>query len=159
MSLKSRTTRRFLASGYLGVVVMALFLAGCGGSSSSVNTSTPPTATTAPTSAPTSPPATVAPTTAPASPTAVSGNSAAVTIQNFSFSPQVITVKVGTTITWTDKDTTAHTVTSLSGPTSFDSGHLTPSGGTFHFTFSQAGTYNYHCMIHPSMTATVIVVS
>jgi plastocyanin len=154
MSLKSRTTRRFLATGFLGVVVMALFLAGCGGSSSSVNTGTPPTATTAPTS----PPATVAPTTAPASPTAVSG-SAAVTIQNFSFSPQVITVKVGTTITWTDKDSTAHTVTSVSGPTSFNSGSLTPSGGTFQFKFSQAGTYSYHCMIHPSMTATVIVVS
>jgi plastocyanin len=154
MSLNSHTTRRFLASGILGVVVMALFLAGCGGSSSSVNTSVPPTATTAPTL----PPATVAPTTAPATPTAVSG-SAAVTIQNFSFNPQVITVKVGTTITWTDKDSTAHTVTSLSGPTSFNSGDLTPSGGTFHFTFSQAGTYSYHCMIHPSMTATVIVVS
>jgi plastocyanin len=155
MSLRSRTARRFLASGFLGVVVMALFLAGCGGSSSSVNTSVPPTATTAPTS----PPATVAPTTAPASPTAVSGNSAAVTIQNFSFSPKVVTVKVGTTITWTDKDSTAHTVTSVSGPTSFNSGDLTPSGGTFHFMFSQAGTYSYHCMIHPSMTATVIVVS
>jgi len=111
------------------------------------------------TSAPTSPPATVAPTTAPASPTAVSGNSAAVTIQSFAFHPQVITVKVGTTITWTDKDSFAHTVTSVSGPTSFNSGDLTPSGGTFQFKFSQAGTYNYHCMIHPSMTATVIVVS
>jgi plastocyanin len=101
----------------------------------------------------------VAPTTAPASPTAVSGNSAAVTIQGFAFNPQVITVKVGTTITWTDMDSTAHTVTSLSGPTSFNSGNLTPSGGTFHFMFSQAGTYSYHCMIHPSMTATVVVVS
>jgi plastocyanin len=155
MSLKSHTTRRFLATGILGVVVMALFLAGCGGSSSSVNTSVPPTDTTAPTS----PPATVAPTTAPASPTAVSGTSAAVTIQGFAFSPQVITVKEGTTITWTDMDSTAHTVTSVSGPTSFNSGDLTPSGGTFQFKFSEAGTYNYHCMIHPSMTATVIVVS
>jgi plastocyanin len=82
-----------------------------------------------------------------------------VTIQNFSFNPQVITVKVGTTITWTDKDGAQHTVTSDSGPTSFNSGPLTPSGGTFKFTFSQAGTYSYHCMIHPSMTATVIVVS
>jgi plastocyanin len=153
MSLKSHTTRRFLATGFLGLVVMALFLAGCGGTTSAANT--PPTDTTAPTA----PTATVAPTTAPASPTPVSGNSAAVTIQNFSFSPQVITVKVGTTITWTDKDGFAHTVTSDSGPASFNSGDLTPSGGTFKFTFSQAGTYSYHCMIHPSMTATVIVVS
>jgi plastocyanin len=82
-----------------------------------------------------------------------------VTIQSFAFNPQVITVKVGTTITWTDKDGTSHTVTSVSGPASFDSGRLNPSGGTFKFTFSQAGTYSYHCMIHPSMTATVIVVS
>jgi len=153
MSLKSHATRRFLAPGILGMVALALFLAGCG-TTSATNTGAP-TATTAPTA----PAATVAPTSTPAPPTAVSGSSAAVTIQNFSFSPQVITVKVGTTITWTDKDSTAHTVTSVSGPTSFNSGDLTPSGGTFKFTFTQAGTYSYHCMIHPSMTATVVVTS
>jgi plastocyanin len=87
----------------------------------------------------------------------VSGASAAVTIQNFAFSPKSINVKVGTTITWTDMDSTAHTVSSMSGPTSFDSGVLTPSGGTFKFTFSQAGTYSYHCKIHSYMTGTVVV--
>lgn len=157
MSLKSFTFRRTLASCILGAVVMLLILAGCGSSTVSTGStiSTAPTATTPP-----APSATVAPTSAPAAaPTAISGTQGAVVIQSFAFNPQTITVKAGTTITWTDMDSTAHTVTSSSGPTSFDSGALTASGGTFKFTFSKPGTYAYHCKIHPFMTATVIVVS
>lgn len=78
-----------------------------------------------------------------------------VSIANFAFSPATITVKAGTTVTWTNNDTVTHTVTadSGSGP---DSGNLAP-GKIYTFTFKTAGTYKYHCAIHASMTGTVIV--
>ena len=132
---------RWLAPGLILGCVLVLLLAGCG-SSTSANTATatvPPAAT--------------------ATPQPVASGNQAITIQGFAFNPQSITVKVGTTVTWTDKDTVSHTVTSLSGPASFNSGPLTASGGTFKFTFTQAGTYSYHCMIHPSMMASITVVS
>ena len=81
-----------------------------------------------------------------------SGNS--VTLANFAFLPATLTVKVGTTVTWTNKDSVAHTVTSDSS--AFDSGNLTPNA-TYTFVFTKAGTFGYHCSIHPSMKATVIV--
>ncbi len=78
----------------------------------------------------------------------------AVTIQDFKFSPDAITVPVGATVTWTNADSTQHTVTADDG--SFDSGPL-DSGATFSQTFATAGTFTYHCNIHPNMTATVTV--
>lgn len=78
----------------------------------------------------------------------------AVYIQNMAFNPATITVPAGTTITWTNKDGMAHTVTSDTAI--FDSGSIA-SNGTYSRTFPTAGTFPYHCSIHPSMTATVIV--
>jgi Plastocyanin len=78
----------------------------------------------------------------------------AVTIQSNSFNPASLTIKVGETVTWTNKDSYAHTVTSDNG--AFDSGSIN-NGATFSFTFKTAGTYNYHCSIHTSMTAKIIV--
>jgi plastocyanin len=78
-----------------------------------------------------------------------------VTIQNFAFSPQTITVTPGTTVIWTNKDSVNHTVTSDTGAWP-DSGSLA-TNQTFSHTFAKAGTYPYHCAIHPSMTARVIV--
>lgn len=75
-------------------------------------------------------------------------------IQGMTFTPSTITIKAGTTITWTNKDGYAHTVTSDTNL--FDSGNVA-SNGTFKFTFATAGTYPYHCSIHKSMTATVVV--
>lgn len=75
-------------------------------------------------------------------------------IQGMTFTPSVITIAVGTTITFTNKDAINHTVTSDAGL--FDSGPL-KSGDTFTYTFSTAGTYLYHCSIHTTMTAKVIV--
>jgi plastocyanin len=75
-------------------------------------------------------------------------------IEGMTFNPSDITVAAGTTVTWTNKATIAHTVTSDKGL--FDSGNI-GSNGTFSFKFAAAGTYPYHCAIHPSMTATVIV--
>ena len=75
-------------------------------------------------------------------------------IQGMAFNPATITVTAGTAITWTNKDGYAHTVTSDTNL--FNSGNI-GSNGTFTHTFATAGTYPYHCSIHASMTAKVIV--
>ena len=78
----------------------------------------------------------------------------AVFIQGMAFTPSTITVTTGTTVTWTNKDGVSHSVTSDTG--AFDSGAIA-SNGTYSHLFSTAGTFPYHCMVHPSMTATVVV--
>ncbi len=75
-----------------------------------------------------------------------------IAISNFAFSPQTLTVPVGTTVTWINQDTVGHQIKS----DTFNSGLLN-QGDTFQFTFSKAGTYNYSCAIHPSMTGTIVV--
>ena len=75
-------------------------------------------------------------------------------MQNTAFTPGSITVAVNTTITWTNKDGTNHTVTSDS--TLFDSGSI-GNGGTFSHQFTVAGTFSYHCKIHSGMTGMIIV--
>ncbi|HSW98893.1 MAG TPA: cupredoxin family copper-binding protein [Candidatus Saccharimonadales bacterium] len=81
----------------------------------------------------------------------------AVSIQNFAFGPANITVKVGDTVTWTNKDSTAHTVTADTASSDAPaSGDVAP-GSTYSFTFKRAGTYIYHCAIHPSMQGSVTV--
>lgn len=72
--------------------------------------------------------------------------------------PQGITVSPGTTVTWTNRDPTSHTVTSSSTPPgqALNSGFLA-QGGTFSFTFTVPGSYEYHCDPHPFMTGTVTV--
>lgn len=72
----------------------------------------------------------------------------------FGFSPQALTITVGITIIWKNNTTAPHTVSSDSGD--FDSGTIQP-GGTFRFKFTSAGTFAYHCNIHPYMTATITV--
>ena len=89
--------------------------------------------------------------TAAAAPVATS----AVTIDNFAFSPSAITVKVGTTVTWTNRDEEPHTVTAADG--SFKSGTLAGNNNTFTHTFTTVGSITYHCTIHPYMTGTVEV--
>jgi len=75
-------------------------------------------------------------------------------IKGMAFGPSTITVSAGTTITWTNKDAVAHTVTSDNGL--FDSGNIT-GNSTYSRQFPTPGTYPYHCTPHPTMTATVIV--
>jgi plastocyanin len=82
----------------------------------------------------------------------------AVTIKGFAFSPAAITVKVGTTVTWTNQDADAHTVTSQNNSGPLSSAALN-TGQTFSYTFTKPGTYAYLCTIHPFMTATVTVTS
>ncbi len=75
-------------------------------------------------------------------------------IQGMAFVPSTITVTTGTTVTWSNRDAVNHTVTSDTGL--FDSGQI-PKDGTYTHTFTTAGTFPYHCTIHPTMTGTVVV--
>jgi plastocyanin len=77
-----------------------------------------------------------------------------VKIDNFSFGPGTLTVPVGTSVTWTNRDDIPHTVVSTEG--AFKSKVL-DTDEKFTFTFSKAGTYPYFCSIHPKMTGKVIV--
>jgi plastocyanin len=79
---------------------------------------------------------------------------AAVTIKDFAFNPATIQAKVGDTITWTNQDSTAHTVTL--DDKSVDSGNVAPNA-TFGHAFTQAGTFTYHCEIHKQMKGTITV--
>ena len=89
---------------------------------------------------------------APAAP--VAGNAVAIT--GFAFAPAALTVKSGTTVTWTNKDGDAHTVTSQGSGGPLQSAALA-TGQSFSHTFTTPGTYAYLCTIHPFMTATVTV--
>jgi len=83
-----------------------------------------------------------------------SGSGNAVSIKNFAFSTGSLSVTKGTTVTWTNNDAVTHTVTADDG--SFNSGNIAP-GGKFSHIFSAAGTVAYHCNIHTSMKAKVVV--
>ena len=75
-------------------------------------------------------------------------------IDNFSFTPQEIRVKAGTTITWTNRDDIPHTV--VSDDHRFKSKAL-DTDDKFTTTLTKPGTYPYFCSIHPKMTGKVIV--
>ncbi len=116
------------------IILLMVLIAGCSSYPSSSSTSAAPTSAT--------PSASVA------------SSQSAVNISNFAFSPQTLTVAKGATVTWTNNDSTTHTVTSDSGV--WDSGDLAP-GKTFNYTFNQTGTFPYHCNIHTYMTAKIVV--
>jgi plastocyanin len=88
--------------------------------------------------------------TAPAAP--VSGDQ--VNIDSFAFVPATLTVRAGSTVTWTNHDEEPHTVAASDG--SFHSPGM-GTGGTFSHTFATAGTFDYVCSIHPMMHGTVVV--
>jgi plastocyanin len=77
-------------------------------------------------------------------------------IKNYAFVPASTTVAVGTKVTWVNEDTVPHTVTTTSGPASFDSGQVAP-GASYSAIFETAGTYSYYCADHPNMKATITV--
>jgi plastocyanin len=83
-----------------------------------------------------------------------SAANAEVNIDNFVFGPQTITVPVGATVTWTNKDDIPHTSVSTEGV--FKSKVL-DTDEKFSYTFTKAGTYSYYCTIHPKMTGRVVV--
>jgi plastocyanin len=76
------------------------------------------------------------------------------------FIPNPVTIAVGETVTWDNNDTAAHTATGGSaadGPSGVFDSSLIMAGGSYSFTFDTAGTYPYHCMVHPWMQGTIIV--
>jgi plastocyanin len=72
-----------------------------------------------------------------------------VKIDNFSFGPQTLTVSLGTTVTWTNRDDIPHTVVSTDG--GFKS-KVRDTNEKFSYTFTAPGTYSYFCSLHPKMT-------
>lgn len=76
----------------------------------------------------------------------------AISIENFSFNPAILTIKAGTTVIWTNNDTATHTIKS----SSFNSQDIA-KGQTFEFKFDTIGTYDYSCGVHPAMTGKIIV--
>jgi plastocyanin len=79
---------------------------------------------------------------------------------NECFIPDMVTVSVGGTVTWTNDDTAAHTVTSgtaSNGPDGVFDSSIFMSGKTFEHTFDEAGSYDYYCQVHPWMTGNVTV--
>ena len=94
------------------------------------------------------------PKTVAANPGQAQASSAEVKIDNFSFGPTALTVAVGTTVTWTNRDDIPHTV--VSDDKAFKSKVL-DTDEKFSFTFTKPGTYGYFCSIHPKMTGKVVV--
>jgi len=84
----------------------------------------------------------------------VSAAGAVVKIDNFVFGPQTLTVPVGATVTWINRDDIPHTVVSTDGV--FKS-KVRDTDEKFSYTFAKAGTYPYFCSVHPKMTGTVVV--
>jgi amicyanin len=130
--------RRFLILSLLGLFLL-FALAACAGSPTTTTTGTPAT--------------TAGPTTASGTTTAAGQTQkAAVSIQNFAFSPAQLTIKVGTTVVWTNDDSAGHNIKSdaFTSP-------MMAKGQTFEFTFDKAGTYDYICGVHPTMKGQIIV--
>ena len=85
---------------------------------------------------------------------AAPAQAAAVSIENFTFKNPVVTVKVGTTVTWTNADDIPHTVVSKTG---LFKSKVLDTGDRFSFTFAKAGQFGYFCSLHPHMTGTIVV--
>jgi plastocyanin len=78
----------------------------------------------------------------------------AVSIDNFTFSPQSLTVKSGTTVIWENADDIPHTVAST---TKLFKSKALDTGDKFSFTFTAPGMYQYFCSLHPHMVGTIVV--
>jgi amicyanin len=78
-----------------------------------------------------------------------------VSIDNFTFNPQKLTVKAGTTVTWTNKDDIPHGIAATGN--AFARSNALDTDNTYSFTFTTPGTYQYFCYIHPHMTGTIVV--
>ncbi len=135
---------------WFGILLAGIvLLAGCGTSTSTSGG----TGTNANTAAPT---ATAAPAGTTASNSSVAEVKISETNDKYGFAPTTLTVAKGTRVEWSNASDAPHTVTSDSG-TTLASSIIRPSGGTFDFTFTQPGTYTYHCTVHHYMKGTIVV--
>jgi plastocyanin len=78
-----------------------------------------------------------------------------VTIDNFFFTPAALTVKAGTTVTWTNKDDIPHGVASSNN--AFKKSAALDTDDSYSFTFTTPGTYQYFCYLHPKMVGSIVV--
>lgn len=78
----------------------------------------------------------------------------AVAIDNFVFGPERLTIKAGTTVTWTNRDDIPHTVASKDR---LFKSKVMDTDESYSFTFATAGEYTYFCSLHPHMTGTIVV--
>lgn len=172
--MSTRITKTWYPAIGAVAILFAVLLAGCTGTNYSpapVTTqatpeATSPPATPAATTLVTTVPTTSLSTTVPAltttaAPTTPLPSTVDVGIQNFVFVPASVTVPAGTTVTWTNQDSPPHQIVSdatslFSTGAMFMSTQLT-QGQKFSFTFNNAGTFAYHCGIHPFMTGTITV--
>ena len=115
---------------FLILLITAAFALACSGSSSSPTTPSSGTGTNV---------------------SIISGSS---NLTTTAYAPNPVSISVGGAVTWVNNDNTAHTATGSNG--SFDSGTIAP-GGSFTRTFTAAGSFPYHCTLHPGMIGTVNV--
>jgi plastocyanin len=120
----------------LSLAAFALALAGCGGGGDSSSSEATPT-------------------TSSGSAAATSGGAGAVTIKDYKYAPADLTVPVGTTVKFTNRDSTPHTATSKDGG-GFESGSI-DTGKTGTIKLEEAGTFSYFCVFHPFMKGTIKV--
>jgi plastocyanin len=132
------TTLRTRVAALAAVSVIGLGVTACG---SSTKTTSPPAKSTG---------------TGSAGTTATATATAKVRIVNFTFTPNLVTVKVGGTVTWTQVDSVGHSVESTTG--AWKTSNVLQPGQTFSHTFTKAGTYPYICGVHNYMMGTVKVV-
>jgi plastocyanin len=85
---------------------------------------------------------------------AAAGDGTRVVVDNFSFAPATATVRVGTTVTWTNRDDIPHNVVS---PEQKFKSRVLDTDERFSHTFEVAGTYKYYCSLHPRMTGQIVV--
>lgn len=132
--------RRTVRPAVLALSLLALAACGDGGTTSPLTDGTPAEQTV--------------------EPTAAAGGTDTVDIDDFRFAPDTVTVPVGTEVTWTNRDATAHTVTAGSEDEprteDFDL-DVAAQGDTVSTTFDGPGTYDYFCELHPFMEGTVEV--
>jgi plastocyanin len=83
------------------------------------------------------------------------GPASAVSIDNFTFTPQALTVKAGTTVTWTNKDDIPHGVAWTNN--AFAKSQALDTDDSYSLTFTTPGTYQYFCYLHPHMVGTLVV--
>jgi amicyanin len=88
-------------------------------------------------------------------PVAPAATTVQVNIFNYKFDPETVTIAVGTTVTWTNKDEIPHTV--ASSDKSFKGSSGLDTGDSYSYTFTKPGTYKYYCTLHPFMTGVIVV--
>ncbi len=76
-------------------------------------------------------------------------------IDNFIFNPKAVTVKAGTTVTWTNRDDIVHGIASSNN--AFKKSPAMDTDDTYSFTFTTPGTYQYFCYLHPQMVGSIVV--